>query len=359
MKKFVLLILHFVAIEVAVAQSPTRAIKYIDSFAIAKNFNGTVLIARKGKPVFTKSYGFANQQFKVPNTPGTRYKIASITKAFTSVLILQLYEQGKIDLTKTINTYLPDYKGEGAAKVTVEQLLNMTSGIANMDEGVTLESALKNGIPHYTIPRTTDDMLTLFSSGKLKTEPGKVFDYNNADYIILGKIIEKVTGKSYDENLHTNILQPLQMSNSGIVYQQPIIDKLADTYYMSPTQNALVNDLPVYIENWYASGAMYATVADVLKFSNALFGRKLLKQSTLDKMFVSGLGEYGYGVWVYKNYDIHKKMYTIIKRPGSIMGAQTMLFHILGDNSTIIILSNAGTVDMDNFAAKVAERVMD
>jgi D-alanyl-D-alanine carboxypeptidase len=358
-KLAVLLMLHFIAIGVAVAQSPTRAVKYIDSFAVAKNFNGTVLIARKGKPVFTKSYGFANQQFKVPNTPATRYKIASITKAFTSVLILQLYEQGKIDLNKTINTYLPDYNGEGADKVTVEQLLNMTSGIANIDEGVTLESALKNGIPHYSIPRTTDDMLNLFSSGKLKTEPGKVFDYNNADYIILGKIIEKVTGKSYDENLHANILQPLQMNDSGIAYQQPIIDKLADTYYMSPTQNVLVNDLPVYMENWYASGAMYSTVADVLKFSNALFGTKLLKQSTLDKMFVSGPGEYGYGVWVYKNYDIHKKMHTIIKRPGSIMGAQTMLFQILEDNSTIIILSNAGTVNMDSFVAKVAERVID
>jgi D-alanyl-D-alanine carboxypeptidase len=358
-KLSVLLMVQLVLIGVAVAQSPTRAVKYIDSFAIAKNFNGTVLIARKGKPVFTKSYGLANQQFKVQNTPDTRYKVASITKAFTSVLILQLYEQGKIDLNKTINTYLPDYKGEGATKVTIEQLLNMTSGIANIDDGVTLESALKNGIPHYTLPRTTDDMLNLFSSGKLKTEPGKTFDYNNADYIILGKIIEKVAGKSYDENLHANILQPLQMSNSGIVYQQQIINKLADTYYMSPTTNALVNDLPVYMENWYASGAMYSTVADILKFSNALFGKKLLKQSTLNKMFVSGSGEYGYGVWVYKDYDIHKKMYTIIKRPGSIMGAQTMLFHILEDNSTIIILSNAGTVNMDSFAAKVAERVMD
>lgn len=301
----------------------------------------------------------ANFQMSVPNTVDTRYKIASITKAFTAVLILQLYEQGKIDLNKSIDTYLPEYKGDAANKVTVAQLLNMTSGIRNMDDGLTLESALKNGMPQYQIPHTTDEMLSLFSSGKLVNEPGKKWDYNNADYIILGKIIEHITGKTFEQYLQVNILDSLLMNNTGIAYQQKIIPRLAATYFYRDDIKTMVNDLPVYPENWYAAGAMYSTADDIFKFTRALFEKKLLKQSTLDLMFTSGPDEYGYGVWVYKDYDIHHKHYTIIKRPGSIMGAQAMLFHVLENQATIIILSNTGTISLDDFAAKIAEQMID
>ncbi|MGN7824362.1 serine hydrolase domain-containing protein [Chitinophaga sp. 22536] len=333
--------------------------RFIDSLVTKNNFNGTILLAKENSTWYKKSFGSANFQQQIPNTTDTRYKIASITKAFTAVLTLQLYEQGKIDLYKTINTYLPDYKGEAANKVTVIQLLNMTSGIHNMDADLTLESALKQGMPQYQLPHTTDEMLTLYSSGKLETEPGKVWDYNNADYIILGKIIERATGKTFEENLHAGILQPLEMVNSGIACQQKIIPRLADTYFYRDDIKALVNDLPAYMENWYASGAMYASADDVLKFANALFGKKLLKQATLDLMFTPVLNEYGCGVWVYKDYDIHHRHYTIIKRPGSIMGAQAMLFHVLEKGATIIILSNTATTSLDEFAAKIAARVVE
>src|SRR5688500_1740177 len=103
------------------AQTP-KVNQFIDSIAAKNNFNGTILISKNSTISYKKSFGFANFQFKVPNTVDTRYKVASITKAFTSVLILQLYEQGKIDLNKTISTYLPDYKGEAANKVKVVQL---------------------------------------------------------------------------------------------------------------------------------------------------------------------------------------------------------------------------------------------
>lgn len=357
MRKIFFLILLFPAVCPAFGQS-ARAGLFIDSFVTKNNFNGTILLARKGKAWYQKSFGTANFRLKTPNTNDTRYKIASITKAFTAVLVLQLYEQGKIDLNKPISSYLPDYKGEGADKVTVTQLLNMTSGIHNMDADLTLESALKKGMPQYQVPHTSDEMLTLFSSGKLETEPGTVWDYNNADYIILGKIIERTTGKTFEQYLRTSILLPLQMHHSGIAYQQEIIPRLADTYFYRDDIKAMVNDLPVYPENWYAAGAMYSTADDILKFSNALFDEKLLKQTTLDLMFTSGKEEYGYGVWVYKDYDIHGKKYTIVKRPGSIMGAQAMLFHILEEGSTIIILSNTATASLDEFAAKIASRII-
>jgi D-alanyl-D-alanine carboxypeptidase len=103
---------------------------------------------------------------------------------------------------------------------------------------------------------------------------------------------------------------------------------------------------------------MYATATDLSLFINGLFGLKLLKEETLNKMFVSGLEEYGYGVWVYENYEINKKKFKIIKRPGQIMGAQGMLFHILEDGSTIIMLSNTGTTSLDDFAAEIATKII-
>ncbi|MCF3107889.1 beta-lactamase family protein [Niabella sp. CC-SYL272] len=359
MKKKICFLLAFTVINGFVSGQTTKAALFIDSFTKQHSFNGTILLAKKGKASHKKSFGMAHFQMKVPNTPDTRYKIASITKAFTAVLILQLYEQGKIDLNKPIRTYLPGYKGEGADKVTIAQLLNMTSGIWNMDEGVTLESALKSGMPAYQLPHTSDEMLTLFCSGKLKSEPGKVWDYNNANYMILGKVIEQVAGKTFEQQLQTMILQPLEMKHTGIAYQQTMIAGLASTYFYRDDIQTLVNDLPVYTENWYASGAMYATADDLLRFTRALFERKLLKQATLDLMFTPGAGEYGYGVLVYKAYDIHQKHYTIVKRPGSIMGAQTMLFHVLEEDATILILSNASTVSLDEFAAAIAERFID
>jgi CubicO group peptidase (beta-lactamase class C family) len=332
--------------------------RLIDSVAGSSNFSGTIIIENKSKVTYQKSFGFANIPFKVPNTLETRYKIASITKLFTSVLIMQLAEQGKIDVTKHIIDYLPDYKGEGGDKVTIHQLLNHTSGMPNIDTVKSMESALKNGIPVYQQPCTTDELLSRYCSDKLVHEPGKVFDYNNADYIVLGKIIEKICDKTYEQVLAENILQPLHMKHSGLVHQQNIITGLADTYFFRDDLGKLAPDLPVYMENWYAAGAMYSTVNDLRLFSDALFGRKLLKQASLNQMFVPGLDEYGYGLWVYKDYGIHKKNYTIVKRPGRIMGAQSMLFHILEEDATIIILSNAGTTSLDDLAAKIATKIL-
>jgi len=357
LKRLIFLLL-LIGITINSIGQPATVDSFIDSYVKKHNFNGTILISRNSKISFQKSFGLANFPFKVPNKPDTRYKVASITKAFTVVLILQLYEDGKLDLEKTINTYLPDYTGMAGPRVTISNLLNMTSGMRNMDDGTTMESVLKNGIPQYQKPYTTDEMLLKYCSDTLVKAPGTEFDYNNADFIILGKIIERISGKSFEQNLQEKILNPLQMQNTGLLSQHNIIDNLADTYFFRDDLNTLVNDLPVYIENWYAAGAMYSTTGDILKFSDALFGKKLLKQETLDKMFKSGLGEYGFGVWVHNDYEINHKMFTVIKRPGSIMGAQAMLFHILEDNSTIIILSNTGTVSLDDFAAEIAKQII-
>lgn len=331
--------------------------KFIDSFAKANKFNGTILIQEKNKLSYQKSFGLADFQFKVANTNDTKYKIASITKFFTSVLIMKLYEAGKLDLNNNILTYLPEYKGKNGDKITIHQLLNHTSGLGNIDTITSMESALRVGIPVYQKPTTTDELLNNECFNKINHEPGAEFDYNNGEYMLLGKIIEKLTNKTYESVLFEEILFPLGMTNSGMLHQQDIIEKLAYTYFYRDDIGKLVPDLPVYPENWWASGSMYSTTTDLIKFANAIFNLKLLKKETLDKMFVSGKGEYGYGVWVYEDYSINKKNYRIIKRPGQIMGAQSMLFHIAGTGSTIIMLSNTGTTSLDEFVSQIAKKI--
>ena len=330
---------------------------FIVSYVKGHNFNGSILIQNNSKITYQKSFGFANFQFKIPNTIETKYKIASITKLFTSVLIMQLYEQGKIDLNKPIKTYLPNYKGEGAEKVLIDQLLNHTSGMINIDTISSIESAVKNGVPVYQKPYSTDEFLEKYCSDSLRTEPGKVFSFNNAEYIVLGKIIENITGKTFEKALHENILQPLKMTNSGLLYQHVILDSLADTYFYRDDLKQLVNDLPVYIENWYSSGAMYSTTKDLLKFSNALFGLKLVNKETLDLINKPGLDNYGFGIWI-NDYEIKNKKYTAVKRPGSIMGAQTMLMHFSKPDLTIIILSNTGTTNLDDFVLEISKQLI-
>lgn len=347
---------HALLLVIALAQ-PTTPDGFIASYAKEHNFNGSILIQKDGAISYAQSFGLANMAFKVPNTNQTKYKIASITKVFTSALILQLHEQGKIDLNKPIRTYLPDYAGEGADKVTIHQLLNHTSGLANFDTVTNMETALKSGVPVYQTPYTSDQLLAKFCSGKLANVPGKVFDYNNADYIILGKIIERLYGDTYEKVLKDKILQPLKMENTGVLHQSDILDGLADTYFLRDDLKALVNDLPVYPENSYAAGAMYSTAQDVLTFSNALFGGKLLKKETLALMTKPGLDDYGYGLWTYET-KVNGKKHRVVKRPGRIMGAQTQLYRFLDEDVTIIILSNTGTTDLDEFVAEIGKKVV-
>jgi len=356
MKRAILLLVTAMLLPQSLFAQPAVLDGFIAKYAQAHNFSGTILVRKDGKTAFTRSFGLANIPFQVPNNPRTKYKIASITKLFTSVLILQLYEQGRIDLNRTIGMYLPDYTGEGAGKVTIHQLLHHTSGLPNFDTVKDMETALKSGLPTYQTPYTSDLLLAKFCSGKLVNPPGKVFDYNNADYIVLGKILERLHGKTYEQVLKERILQPLKMRNTGMLHQSDILAGLADTYFFREDLKSLVPDLPVYPENWYAAGGMYSTVDDLLTFSNAVFGAGLLKKETVALLVKPELDDYGYGLWSYET-KIDGRKHRIVKRPGQIMGAQTQLYRFLDEDVTIIILSNTGTTDLDEFVAEIGKRV--
>lgn len=354
-----LLLLLLLSLPAAAAsrEAQTTA-QFIAEHAARHQFSGTILVREGARTTFRQSFGLADRAFAVPNTPDTRYKIASITKTFTATLILKAVEDGKLALDQPFRTWLPGYTGSGGDSITVHQLLNHTGGLPNFDTVKDLKTALRSGVPFYQRPYTSDQLMHALCSGAPVNEPGKVFDYNNADYIILGKILEAVHGQPFDRILAAQILQPLGMPDSGMLRQQDIVPRLASTYFARPDLgNALAPDLPIYPENGYAAAAMYSTVDDLARFADALFDGRVLKSDSLALMLKPGLDDYGYGAWTYTATFAGQKHH-VLKRPGSIMGAQAQFYRVIEPGVTVIILSNVGNMDLDQFVADIGKRAV-
>src|SRR6186713_2797513 len=199
-RSFLLSLLAILAFQVsAVAQSKANKIDNLLSlYHKYGQFNGSVLVADNGKVVYQKGLGLANMEWNIPNAPDTKFRLGSITKQFTSTLILQLVEQGKIKLDGKLTDYLPEYRKDTGDKVTIHQLLNHTSGIPSYtDQPGFLQDVSRN-------PYTVVDFVKKYTSGDLEFEPGSKFNYNNSGYFLLGAIIEKLTGKSYADVVRDN-----------------------------------------------------------------------------------------------------------------------------------------------------------
>jgi CubicO group peptidase (beta-lactamase class C family) len=321
------------------------------------DFGGTILVARGDDILLRRGYGTADRAFGVPCAIDTAYRIASITKLFTAALVMRSRERGRIDLDATIATYLPGYRGPAATKASVRQLLNHTSGIENFDKGVTsFKDAARRGIPVYQLPHTPGELMDRYASGALVREPGQGFDYNNADYVILGQILEAVEGAPFDRVLSREILEPLGLKATGMADQARIVPRLAPSYYKDG-DDPLANDLPVYIQNWYAAGGMHSTADDLRTFADALYGGRLLKPDGLSEMLEPGLDEYGFGQWV-AGQDVDGRTRRFAHRPGRIMGTNTLLLRMLDDDLTVVILANTNLVDTDDLGFSIARHVL-
>jgi len=340
------------------AATPRAALdSFIESFAREHEFSGTILVQEGSAQSCQRSFGFADRAFKVPADVTTHYRIASITKLFTSVVVLQLRDEGKIDLNGTIKKYLPDYGGEGGDEITIHHLLNHTSGLPQYDNVSSYQEAFANGVEQYQKPLPPEALLKRCCTGKLAGKPGTKFNYNNADYFVLGRIIERLDGKTYEQSLTHRILAPLGLKETGMLHWDAIIDRLAPTYFFRDDTKTLVNDMPVYCENWYAAGGMYGTAPNLLTFADALYGGRLIKPESLEKLLTPGMDDYGYGLWSY-SFTRKGKKYRVAKRPGSVMGANCVLYRLVNENTTIIILSNTNQTDLDVFAQKIADELV-
>ncbi|MBL0937702.1 MAG: beta-lactamase family protein [Gemmatimonadaceae bacterium] len=330
---------------------------FVEKQLAGTGFGGAILVARGSSVLLRSGYGLASREFDVAVRPETVFHVASITKLFTATLVMQLVSEKRLTLDDVIARHLPVYKGEGASTVTIRQLLNHTSGIENFDRGLTsYADAARTGMPTYQLPHTPRELMDQFASGKLVNRPGASFDYNNADYIILGQIIEAVEGASYVDVLARRILTPTQLAHTGMSSATRIHANMASTYYKDEDR-ALLRDMPVYPENWHAAGGMYSTVDDLRVFASALYGNRLVSKDVLTTMLTPGLDEYGLGQWV-SSLKVGTTPHRFAQRPGRIMGANALLLRMLDDDIMVIILANTNLVDTDRLGFQIARHVL-
>lgn len=329
----------------------------LNRLATENDFNGTVLVQKQGNILFHKSFGLANRHKTKANTNTSQYAVASITKLFTSVLILQLVAENKIDLHKSIHHYLQDYNLEDGKKVTIHHLLNHTSGIQNCEE----KRKNKRSIPDvYTTTVPIDEIIQEYCSGPLVDEVGSTFDYNNGEYILLGKIIEVITNKPFSKVLEERILTPLKMNHTGVIGSNRDLEFLSKPYKWNKDSKTYINNPEIRYQNYHASGAMYSTSEDLLKFSTALYGGKLIQEQKLRELLRSypETKDYGYGLWVrYQRYN--KTVAKVAQRFGRIHGINTLLSHFIEEDITVIVLANSNKVNVSRFQNVVAENLLE
>ena len=307
----------------------------VEEYLSETGFSGTVLVAKSGQPIFHQSYGLAYR-----STPDTiqneyHYSIASITKLFTAIRILQLVEAGQIDLFTPVVEYLPAYRGLIKEEVCPHHLLLHLSGLP--------EEKNRFFLFEKPIEALTQGVLKKGKAGKFNT-----FNYNNIDYILLGLLIEQVTGTAWAEDMQTHILTPLGLRETGFLAYGDYPRNFAYPY--SQKGERLEQDRFFQIENFYAAGCMYSTSEDLLRLDQALYtdqllseeGRKLLGQSFPEVDYV------GYSVWNYR-YPFVEVQPQIMERRGGIQGTNVVLVRMPEQQYTIIILSNDDRFNPDSF----------
>jgi CubicO group peptidase (beta-lactamase class C family) len=237
---------------------------------------GVVLIAQKDRIIYQKAFGTANLELNVPMRKEMVFNIASITKQFTAVAVLQLMEQGKLSLEDEITKYLPDYP-TGGQKITIENLLTHTAGIPASDAAAM--TRLQGERRLVTLP----EIIGTFKSRPLDFAPGTKMVYSNNGYILLGAIIEKVSGTPYAEYLKKNLFNPAGMTATLFGDDYVIVKNRAASYVYSRAESRFLNALNGKVETAYSAGAIQSTAEDIFKWNRALLSYKLIKKESLEK----------------------------------------------------------------------------
>lgn len=307
-----------------------KAGAYVDSWARDGHFSGTVLVAKDGKPLLRKGWGMANREWNIPNAPDTRFRLGSITKQFTAAAILKLAEEGKLTLQDPVGKYYTDAPATWE-KITIHHLLNHTSGIVSY-----------TGLPGFfqkesMTARKPAEIVKLTQDKPLEFEPGSKMKYNNTGYILLGYVIEKVSGMPYDEYLKKNLFEPLGLKDTGYDWNQAIIARRASGY-LPDGKNAPYLDMSLP----YAAGSLYSTVDDLAAWAAALESGKVVSKENYTKMTTPYLNNYGYGL-VMEKIENHG----VVGHGGGINGFNTMLLRASSDGLTVAVLANQNTPAAD------------
>ncbi len=336
MKTAFLILSALVCLSISVLASDSGKVDELIRQAYAKGeFSGVVLVEKDGRIIYQDAVGLANRQFGIPNSFTTKFRICSVTKQFTAVLVMQLVDAGKIDLDKTILDYLPDFRKDTGGKIKVRDLLLSASGLPALpDEFYVSED-----------PKMVDAAFVIgkYLQGDLAFTPGERFNYNNGDFLILGEIVAKLSGKPYETVLEEKILKPLGMKNTGLLRNEDVVSTLAGGY--SYRNGGYLNESFVQIRNFGAAGAMYSTAGDLQLWNRALMSNKVLSKRSTDEMFTPSpkLGFVGLGSWAYDLKFADGKTVRAVERQGYINGFCALNIIVPERKISAVFLSNTET----------------
>jgi CubicO group peptidase (beta-lactamase class C family) len=290
----------------------------------ATKFSGSILVAKDGNAVYEKGFGIANREYDIPNSPQTRFRLASVSKQFTATGIMILENEGKLKVDDPISKYVE--VPEAWKNVTLHQLLSHTSGVPE-----NLRPALFKGM--WGQPIDKDHLIDHLKKSPLDFKPGEKWSYSNTGYALLGLTIEKVSGKSYEEFLKERIFDPLGMKDTGIDNRKLVLKNRAEGYGMA--KGEYVHAQYIDMSQVFSAGSMYSTVEDLLKWDNALYTDKILPKKSLERMWTIVKDNYGYG-WLILTMNGHR----VIAHDGGLPGFVTTVFRFPNDKVYITVLCN-------------------
>ena len=319
----------------------TRLDRHVTELVKRSEFSGAVLVARNGKVILSKGYGMADYEHSIANTPNTKFRIGSLTKPFTALATMMLYQQGKLKLQDNVCTYIKACPSEWAG-VTIYHLLTHTSGVPNLFgemEAVPVEQTAKeiDRVIASAVPKT------------LGNKPGEKYSYSNFGYCLLGYIIEKASGELYASFLNNHIFRPLGMIGSLYDDPRPIIKDRADGYVRK--EGRLINDAPKDPAG-YSAGGLLSTVEDFLRLDQALYANSLLSSNALAQMFTPFKNEYGLGWKVTTQFDRR-----VFNHNGGTHGFTSHVARYPDDRLLIVVLSNMEKDTEQGLACDLAEIV--
>jgi CubicO group peptidase (beta-lactamase class C family) len=312
--------------------------KVLARYHQAGKFDGVALVVERGDVIVKQSFGLANREQQTAHADSTRFRIASLTKLFLATLVMQLHEQGKLRFTDTVAALVPNFPAPWADKVTIHHLLTNTSGLQLYEERTA------KPIDAYTQRLSLDEFIAAYCAGPLDYAPGTKFRYNNADYVVLTKVIETITLQPWETTLRVQILDPLNMDNTGVLGEQGSTSGLAAGYY-TEGGTTFTPDPAYYAENYFGGGAMYSTIDDLLRFERALHDNTLLSEQSKKVMQRANSQFYNvaYGTFV-TNAPVDSKNVRTSERWGSTWGFSSTFVQFVDDNSAIILLSNNNNI---------------
>lgn len=317
----------------------------------ADEFSGAVLIAKGGRPVWQKAYGYADRDSKTANSLDTRFRLGSMNKMFTSVAVAQLVQAGKLKYTDTIAQVLPDYPNrEAASRITIHHLLTHTSGLGDIfgpEFGQKKDSL-----------REIKDYLQLFADKPLRFEPGKGWAYSNAGFIVLGLVVEKLSGQSYYDYVQRHIYDAAGMKSSGSFPKTDKVPNLA-VGYTRGDDGKLVNNWETLPWRGMSAGGGDSTVGDLLRFAEALRSHKLLN-AELTETVVTGKHQPGPDArrkYAYGFEEHFVSGHRVVGHSGGAPGMNGELDVLLDNGYTVVVLANLDPPAAQQVAAYISERL--